>query len=291
LSDTINFSDTYIKVLTLLGKASFRADKKNSILFFKDDDLTRITIMGKQSLLHIMAPECHIKINSDELGIIDIQQFTRYCKAIAYPKIDSLISHALERSTLGRTYETLTFTNKNLTFKSAVASLTLFDSKYDRKIPTPSDEDPLRLAAKLILTPENLKTIGTARSLMGSDAESFCLSVDNNVLSIYIAGSLPGHQVKIEFDNLSYVVFGDFETKVSNSSKHKLFSLQFLEAMQLFPIDFTCEVRVYEVGQMQTIVLKSYGEITEGAGEPIKIIVACQEAEAAVISNNFDIIM
>jgi hypothetical protein len=278
-------------LLGLLSRNITRADETNLTLIFPDDaDNVCITQVGTQSTVHIKAPKAHAKLDS-ELYIQDLPQFVKYCKAIGYPKKpDTALSTGINTSsTRKRKYETITYKGNGSTFNTMVASPTEFSPEYDRKIPTSPDKDPLRLAAKIAFTEENIKRISDARNLMGSDAKNFCIAVDDGEISLYMRGLL-GQQAKIEFNSLDYMIYGDFDTKTNDTSAFKLFTLEFIDSLSVFKTQFNCEIRVYEVGEMQTIVLKAFAEYGADNEEKIQLIVAAQESEAAVMANVFDII-
>ena len=288
----IVFSEIYIKLLGLLSKNYMRADKRDVMQIFKHEDNTCITVMGMQGMVHIRAPHDHAYLpdNIDTLNIANISQFVKLCKVSGYPKSSATLMVNQEVTSKGRQYEMITFSKEKTCYRTITAGDGEFELKYDQKIPTFSDTDALKLVAKISFSVETLKAIAEARSVIGNDAQNFCLIIENNEAFIYMIGSLR-QQVKYAFNDMSYMIYGDFETKPGADGQFKLFSLQFFDSMQSFAQDFECEVRVHEMGGNQTVILKSYAQYGPDDKEKIKILVGCQESEAAVVSNNFDIII
>jgi len=287
-SFSIVLSKTYVDILNKLMKI-MKICQRSHLLIFQENESYRINMMDLNVIVHIKSDESHINFQSEELAITNLEFFLKYLSAVEYGTPSSSIGCSTEISTKGKSYESFVFKGKHATYRMAVASLTTFIPKYDRKVLSDRTKDPLKLVAQFYLDKDDVNRLENDIKLSGN-TELFSLMVDNGEITIYMRG-LQNEQVTKIMDPLKTKVFGDYTTKDSpTEDPFRIFPSRFFKYMSNFGCDFDVEVRVSQNDSGSTVAIKAYGKIESVDGVPIDILVGTQESSAAVVTNSFEII-
>jgi len=148
MSYKIKISPQYLKIIKSLLKI-YNDTTKRSALFFKKDDFVYVSAMSNNTLVTIKTTSKHLDFDDTEIGIHNLTQFLHYVDAIDYPNDDvAEIVNISEKTTKNKDVHSFLFNGKRGSYRMPIAHPSMFDKNKDRKIPNPSDKDPLKLVAK-----------------------------------------------------------------------------------------------------------------------------------------------
>lgn len=284
----IVFSKTYVDILNKLMKI-MKVCQRNHLLMFRDDERFRINLMDLNVIVHVKSDNSHVSFDSEEIGVTNLDYFLKYLSAIEYGASNSTISCSEEISTKGKSYESFVFKGKHATYRMAIASPSIFVPKYDRKVLSERDKDPLKLVGQFYLDKDDVSRLENDIKLAGN-TDLFSLMVDDDQITIYMRG-LQNEQVTKTMDPLKTKVFNNYTTKTSpTEDPFRIFPSRFFKYMSFFGCDFDVEIRVAQTETTTTVAIKAYGRIETPDMEPIEILVGTQESSAAVVTNSFEII-
>lgn len=285
---SIIFSKPYIDVLKKISRI-LKICQRNHILLFQDKGLSKISLMDMNVIIHIKADSAHANINSEELGITNLDVFLKYLDAVNYPEGKTSISCSVERSTKGKDYESFVIKGLHATYRMVVATPTIFVPRYDRNVISERSSDVLKLVSQFYLDKDDVTRLEEDIRLVGG-ADLFTLMVDSGEIHLFMRG-LQNEQVTKKIDPLKVRVFDDYTTKgVPGEDPFRIFPSRFFKYMSQFNCDFDVEIRVLERLDGNIVAIKAYGKIEIIGQTPIEIMIGTQESSAAVVMNSFEVI-
>ena len=269
----------YISVLENLLKVA----NKREVLFFKTDDKYMISLMDNGTLVHVDTTSKNVQFEDEEIGIASMSEFMDYVKATGYPK-NGAIKFSQETSTKGRLLDCVVFYDDEVTYRAVVADPTKFIAKYDKKVPSSRDSDPMELVAKFMLNEEDLARINNDIKMM-KKCETFGLTVADKI-SLYMRG-LERQQVTRTIDFTRAKILNKTILQADSIEKYRLFPSRLFKFMSTFKCEFDVEIRYLE--SKNIVAFKAFGKVDVKGGDPVNIYVASPESTSQVMSN-FDIV-